>query len=189
LRAGTAYTWHDVSTRRSVAFPGFTDSLKDGKHASTAQVFGELGYGVQAGAVRLEPFVNLAYVHVSSASVNEKGGTAALQGKSGSAGTAFSTLGVHASTALDLGAARATARGTLGWRHAFGGATPDARLSFAGGDAFMVAGVPVAKNAPVFDAGLDFKIGKNTTLGVSYNGQFGSGVRDNGVRATLNVMF
>jgi outer membrane autotransporter protein len=189
LRTGAAYTWHDVSANRPAAFPGFADSLKSGYHAGTAQVFSELGYGVQAGAVRLEPFATLAYVNLSTGGFIEQGGTAALSGKSGSTSTAFSTLGVHASTQVDLGGVQATAKGTLGWRHAFGDTTPASRMAFAGGNAFMVGGVPIARNAAVLDAGLDFAIGKNTTLGVSYNGQFSPGARDNGVRATLNMKF
>jgi outer membrane autotransporter protein len=189
LRAGAAYTRHDLSTRRSVAFPGFNDRLKGDTHASTAQVFGELGYGLQAGAVRVEPFVNLAYVHLHTNGFTEKGGAAAVSSQGANTGTAFSTLGLHASTGLDLNGVKAAARGTLGWRHALGGATPRAKLAFAGGDTFTMAGVPIAKNAAVLDTGLDFAVGKNTTLGVSYNGQFGSGVKDNGVRANLSIRF
>jgi outer membrane autotransporter protein len=190
LRTGAAYTWHDISANRSVAFPGFADSLKAKYHAGTAQVFGEVGYGVQAGAVKLEPFANLAYVNLSTGGFTEQGGAAALSSKSSSTGTAFSTLGLHASTNVDFGGGvQATAKGTLGWRHAFGNTTPTSQMALSGGNAFTVAGVPVAKNAAVLDAGLDFKVGKNTTLGVSYNGQFGSGVRDNGVRANLQMKF
>jgi outer membrane autotransporter protein len=189
LRSGAAYTRHNLSTSRSAGIPG-SDNLKGHYDAGTTQVFGEVGYGLQAGAVRVEPFANLAYVNLSSNGFTETGGAAALAGRSGSTGTTFSTLGVHASTELDVGTAKATAKATIGWRHAFGGATPASTLSFAGGsDAFTVAGTPIARNAAVVNAGLDFAIGRNTTLGVSYNGQFGSGVRDHGVRASLLVKF
>jgi hypothetical protein len=52
----------------------------------------------------------------------------------------FKTLGVHASTGFNLGGIRAAARGTLGWRHAFGNSTPKSTLSFAGGSPFSIAG-------------------------------------------------
>jgi outer membrane autotransporter protein len=148
-----------------------------------------LGFGVQAGAVALMPFANLAYVHLSTGSFAEQGGAAALTARSGSTGTTFSTLGLHASTRLDLGSVQATAKGTLGWRHAFGDTAPVSQMAFAGGSAFTVAGVPIARNAAVLDAGLDFAIGKHATLGVSYNGQFGSGVTHHGVRGNLQVKF
>jgi outer membrane autotransporter protein len=189
LRAGVAYTRHDLSTSRSVTIQGFSDSLKGEYHARTAQVFGEAGYGLQAGSVRVEPFVNLAYVKVHTAAYTESGNGAALSGRGGSGGATFSTLGLHASTELEMGGARVTAKGTLGWRHVFGNATPKTQLAFAGGEAFTVAGVPIAKNAAVLDAGLDFAIGKNTTLGASYNGQLGSRANDHSARATLAAKF
>ena len=57
LRAGASYGWHDISTSRSIVFPGFSDTTKAKYDAGTAQVFGEIGYAlslpaVRAGAVR-----------------------------------------------------------------------------------------------------------------------------------------
>jgi outer membrane autotransporter protein len=49
--------------------------------------------------------------------------------------------------------------------------------------------VPIARNALVFDAGLDIKLKPAATLGVSYSGQFGSGVTDQGMKANLAVKF
>jgi outer membrane autotransporter protein len=190
FRSGAAYTWHDISTSRSVAFPGFGDSLKGRYGAGTAQVFGELGYGVRAGAVTWEPFANLAYVNLHTGGFTERGGAAALTGRGRSMDTTFSTLGLRGSANFTLGGVTVAATGALGWRHAFGGATPASTLAFASGSSpFAIAGVPIAKDAAVLDVGLNFAIGPNATLGVSYNGQFGSGVTDNGVRANLRIGF
>jgi outer membrane autotransporter protein len=189
LRSGAAYTRHDMSTRRSVGIGAFSDSLKSDGKANTTQVFGELGYGMQAGAMRLEPFANLAHVRLSSNRFTERGGAAALTGRGGSDSVTFATLGLHVDGEVDLGGTKATAKATLGWRHAFGDTTPRARLSFAGGDAFGVSAVPIARNAAVLDAGLEFGIGKNTALGVSYAGQIGSGVRDHGLRVDFRMKF
>ncbi|MDR2239913.1 MAG: autotransporter domain-containing protein [Zoogloeaceae bacterium] len=187
FRAGGAWTWHTLSTRRNVAFAGFNDRLKKDYNASTMQVFAELGYGIDVGAARIEPFANLAYASVHTDSFTEKGNAAALKAKGETTGVTFSTLGAHISA--NVGSA-AKLVGTLGWRHAFGDRTPESNLRFAsGGNAFDIAGVPIARNAAVVDAGLDFAVSKNATLGISYNGQFGSSLRDNGVRAVLNVKF
>jgi outer membrane autotransporter protein len=101
----------------------------------------------------------------------------------------FSTLGVNGRSALNAGKGNAEFKGTVGWRHAFGDTTPLSTVGFASGKAFTVAGVPVAENAVVLDLGLDFRAGDNVVFGVAYNGQFGSGVSDNGVRADLRVRF
>jgi subtilase-type serine protease len=186
---GAAYTFHDINARRSVAFTGFDDSLRSGYNAGTSQIFGELGYSINAGRVALEPFVNLAYVNLHTDAFSEDGGAAALNGRAGNTNTPFSTLGLHASTGFVIGQTDATARGTLGWRHAYGTVNPTSTQSFAGGDSFSVEGVPIGRDAAVIEAGLDFNASKNLTLGVSYSGQIGNGTQDNSAQAKLTYKF
>ena len=190
FRTGAAYTWHDISTGRSVVFPGFGDSLKGGYNAATAQAFGELGYRMQAGNVALEPLANLAYVNLHTDGFTEKGGAAALTDGSANTDATFTTLGLRASTSFDLNGTTVTANGMLGWRHAYGNVTPNTTMRFAGGgDAFSIGGVPIARNAAVVEAGLDFALSPTAMLGVSYGGQFGSGAIDQTFRANFNVKF
>jgi uncharacterized protein with beta-barrel porin domain len=63
--------------------------------------------------------------------------------------------------------AAASARGMAGWRHAFGDVTPSSTVSFAGSDTFTVTGVPIAKDAGVVEAGLDFIVHGNVTAGIT----------------------
>ncbi|MHA3903110.1 autotransporter outer membrane beta-barrel domain-containing protein [Castellaniella sp. WN] len=190
FRTGAAYTWHDIATNRGVTFPGFSDRAKGGYDAATAQFFGELGYGFNAGRTRFEPFANFAYVRLHADGVAEKGGMAALVSPSADIDTTFTTAGLRVSTAVDVGGASLTANGMLGWRHAFGDMTHLLTMRFAGGgDVFSIGGVPVARDAAVIEAGLDYAITPASTLGVSYGGQFGSGLSDQSVRARLNVKF
>lgn len=172
-----------------MAFPGFSDSLKGDYNAGTAQVFGELGYGMRAGNVGFEPFANLAYVNLHTDGFTEKGGAAALSSAGATTDATFSTLGLRASTTFDLGDVSTTARGTLGWKHAFGDVTPLATMAFAGGAPFTIAGVPITRDAAVVEAGLDLAIAPGATLGVSYDGQFASGLSDQSVRANFNWKF
>jgi outer membrane autotransporter protein len=191
LRSGLAYSWNDISTRRSVAFPGFAENLSADYDAGTFQAFGEAGYRIDTATASFEPFANLAYVSLHTDGFAEKGGTAALTGPSRTTDTTFTTLGIRASTGFDLGSTKATARGMVGWRHAFDDTTPFATqaFAFAAGNTFTVAGVPIARDAAVLEAGLDFAVSDNATLGVSYTGQFGNGARDNGAKANLSVKF
>ncbi|XJN83972.1 autotransporter domain-containing protein [Mesorhizobium terrae] len=189
FRTGAAYTWHDISTSRIVAFPGFSDSLKGKYNAGIAQAFGELAYGMRAGTIGFEPFANLAYVNLHTDGFNEVGGAAALTSNGGSTDATFTTLGLRASTIFMLGDVNATARGMFGIRHAFGDVTPLATMAFAGGAPFTIAGVPIAKNTAVAEASLDFAITPNTTLGISYSGQFGTRTTDQSVRGNLDVKF
>ncbi|OQM74227.1 autotransporter outer membrane beta-barrel domain-containing protein [Manganibacter manganicus] len=189
LSGGLAYTWHDIETNRSVAFPGFSDSLKGDYNAGTFQAFGELGYKIDAGAVSFEPFANLAYVSLNTDGFTEKGGAAALHVRGGTTDATFTTLGIHLSSAFDLGGMKAKAHGTLGWRHAFGDTTPLSAGAFAGSDAFTVAGTPIAEDAAVIEAGLDLDITDNATLGIAYRGQIASNERQHGLTAKLGVRF
>ncbi|MGB3815364.1 MAG: autotransporter domain-containing protein [Shinella sp.] len=190
LRTGAAFAWHDISISRDVMFPGFNDSLKGDYYAATTQIFVELAYGFSVGAARFEPFANLAYVNLHTGGFTEKGAAAALTGASANTDATFITLGLRASTTLGLNDANLTVRGMVGWRHAFGDMTPDAIMRFAGGgNAFSIAGVPLAKNAALFEAGLDYALTPAATLGVSYSGQFGSGLADQSFTANLNVKF
>lgn len=189
FRSGGAFTWSDISTSRAIAFPGFSGAAASGYGATTAQAFGEFGYGVTVGALGFEPFANLAWVNLHTDGFREIGSAAALIGEAQATDTTFTTLGLRATGALALGGLSVTASGTLGWRHAFGALTPLATLAFAGGTPFTIAGVPIARDAAVVEAGLDMQVMRNTQLGLFYGGQFGGGASDQSVRANINVAF
>ncbi len=189
FRTGLAYTWHDIETRRDVAFPGFSDQLKGDYRAGTTQLFGEFGYGIEAGAFSFEPFANLAYISLRSGSFAEHGGAAALTAASQTTDVTFTTLGLRAASAFTLGTVEVTAKGMLGWRHAFGDVTPLSTAAFAGSDAFTVAGTPIARNAALVEAGLDLKLSDNASISASYTGQYGSGAQEHGFKARLGVAF
>lgn len=189
FRTGAAYSWSSLSTKRSVAFNGFTDGLSADYDAGTAQVFGELAYKADAGQFRFEPFANLAYVSVHTDGFTEDGGDAALTSAGTSTDATFTTLGLRGSSDFAFGGMNVTARGMLGWRHAFGDVTPTSTFAFAGGDAFTIAGVPIARDSAVIEAGLDFNLASNAKLGLSYTGQFGGGTVDQGAKVDLAVKF
>jgi outer membrane autotransporter protein len=102
----------------------------------------------------------------------------------------FITLGLRASTTFDLNGASLTARGMLGWRHAFGDTAPDTAMRFAaGGDSFTIAGVPIARDAAVVEVGLDLNLTPNAAFGISHGGQFSSDATDQTFKANFNVKF
>lgn len=195
LRTGAAYTRHDISTNRSVVFPGFADRLTTHYSGQTAQIFGELGYRIHLGEtalgnVLLEPFANLAHVHVASADFNEQGGIAALSGKTGSFDQTFTTVGLRGQTDFELdNGTKVTARGAVGWRRAAKKAPPQAKLNFASGAVFDIAGVPMARDSLVLEAGFDAKVSKSMTIGTSYVGQISGSQKAHGFKASLSWKF
>jgi len=189
LRIGGAYTWHDIDIDRSMSFAGFSDSLSSSYKARTLQIFGEAGYRFDIGAARLEPFANIAHVDLDTDGYAETGGTSALHASGQGMAVTYTTAGLRADTAIGLGGTYARLVGMAGWRHAFGDVFPSASHAFAGGDAFTVAGVPIARNAFVMDAGAELMLARNAMLGISYGGQFGSRLIDHSLKANLIVRF
>ncbi|WP_237143373.1 autotransporter domain-containing protein [Phyllobacterium zundukense] len=189
LRSGASYTRHDIGIERQVQFTDTREYLGADYHAGTAQAFGEIGYNIRAASVDLEPFANLAYANLRSASFAETGGTAALSGGASTNDVTYSTLGLRASTELSLGFADATLRGTAAWRHAYGDITPVSSNAFAGAGTFDVSGLPIARDTALLEAGFDMDVAKNTTIGLVYQGQIASKVQDHGFKANLNVRF
>ncbi|MGV0876151.1 autotransporter domain-containing protein [Martelella sp. FLE1502] len=193
IRGGAAYAWSDIDTKRTAAFPGFSDNLTGSTNGGTAQIFGEIGYEFEMGMAAIEPFAGLAYVSVHTDAYSETGGAAALAIAADTTDLTYSTLGVRGSVAFD---ATARVTGMLGWRHVYGSMSPNSVNAFAGGDPFTVAGVPVGEDVALVSAGVEFDLDtlvgdriQDASLSLSYDGQFGSGVADSAAFARLSFKF
>ncbi len=200
LRTGAAYSWDDIKTERTITFAGgsccgsasvFSDQETASYMAGTAQVFGEAGYAMTLANVATEPFVGLAWVNLNSGGFSETGGAAALTAASRSFDTTFTTLGWRAASALGfVDGTAVTVHGALGWQHAFGDVTPAMALAFASnGVPFTIAGVPIADNSLIVDAGLDFAVTAAAKLGINYSGQLATDAQDHAVQGNLLVQF
>nr|HAQ94540.1 autotransporter outer membrane beta-barrel domain-containing protein [Afipia sp.] len=191
VRTGGAYSHHDISTTRTIAFPGFADMATAGYSASTAQVFGEAAYGVVRSWVNAEAFANLAYVSVRSDGFTETGGPAALRVAQVTTAATYSTLGLRAQAPIPaIGPWAMTARGSLGWQHAYDGATPVSLMSLAASPSpFAIAGVPIAADTLLVEAGLDALVHRNAILGILYTGRLAADASAHSVRANLAVRF
>jgi fibronectin-binding autotransporter adhesin len=194
LRGGAFYAFNHYSTNRSVAFPGFSDADSAGYGGDTLQAFGEAGWRVPvsgfAGPTFVEPIAALTAMHIETDAYTESGGAAALTGASQGYDYAATTLGVRAEAAL-FSNVPLTARGMIGWRHVFGDVTPDSTLAFASAPSipFTIAGAPVARNALAIEAGFDWKLTNNATVGVFYSGSLGNRDQDNAIKGKLEAAF
>ncbi|MCL6708731.1 autotransporter domain-containing protein [Pseudomonas sp. R2.Fl] len=187
LRFGASHTWYSVDSTRSVSLPMLSETLTADYNASSSQVFGEVSYQQQVGEATIEPFANLAYVRFENDSFTETGGSAALSGQGGNQDTVFTTIGVRGSTDFTFDDAKGTLYGSVSWQHAEGDIVSETDMAFSGGSSFAVRGNPVAQDVAVVNAGLNFNISANATLGVAYAGQFGSGVGNNGINGYQRV--
>jgi outer membrane autotransporter protein len=188
FRTGAIYGWHDIEARRSVVFPAFSESLSADYRATTAQAFGELAYRFDIGRNAFEPFANLAYVHLNTDGFAETGGTtSALTAQKTTTENTFSTFGVRASSQFDTGTTNTALHGMLGWQHAYGEVTPTSNLAFNSGASFTISGVPIARDALAIEAGLDFSLSSNTTLGASYSGQIAKDAQGHAFKVSFDL--
>lgn len=180
LMAGTAYTWHDISTERRASVSGISQTLTANYGASTTQLFAEMGYALpMSERVSIEPFAGLSWSDTRNRSFSESGGSAALNGYSDSNKQTTSTLGLRGLMNFTVGQTEGRLQATLGWRHAFGDVQPQSTMSFDGGQAFTVAGAPIARDAALAELGVETALTRNATIGLNYTGQFGGGNREN----------
>jgi len=191
LRAGAAYGWHDLSASRTVWLSGQASGYGADYAATTAQLFGEIGYDVDVGgSTHVEPFAGLAYSALATGGFTESSGPAALTAASADFDTLASTLGLRARTTLALGGLPVTLSGLIGWQHGFGDLTPATTVSFAGGSLpFTVAGAPLAADALVLGAGAGTKLADNLDVALDYRGEIGSGVTETAIQANLTLRF
>lgn len=192
LRTGVAYSWHNAEMNRTVSFADFNDALTADYKANTAQVFGELAYQVALSPrTVIEPYANLAYVHLRTKGFDEQGAKgAALRVHSSSVDSTLSTLGMRVATGFTLGELPSTLRTDLAWRHAYGKVVPAVTASLAAGsNTFTALGNSMPRDTALIETGFDIHLKKNALVGLTYQGQFGSGFSQNSVNANLKVRF
>ncbi|MEJ0013075.1 MAG: autotransporter domain-containing protein [Bauldia sp.] len=177
IRAGGTYSLNAISTARTVLGQTSVASY----NARTAQVFGEVG----ADLGMLQPFAGANYINVSTDGFTETGGIGPLSVAASTQNLTFTTLGLRVAGDVGTGA---TFRGMAGWRHTFGDITPLSSMTIQG-QSYTVAGVPVAVDAFVAEAGVELPVGTNFTLSTTYAGQIGANSQDHGGRVTATVKF
>jgi len=183
---GGGYSWHDVATRRTVAFTGFADQPLADYEAQTAQGFAELRYSLDFGSVALEPFAGIARVSVETDAFQEEGGAAALSGAEGRDRATFTTLGLRGG----VGRGAVQLRGSLGWRHVLDSEASGSTMLFAGGDdPFTVTGAAIDEDAVDASLGLEIGLGGRARLGAAYRALVGERSEDHGVRAQFTLPF
>jgi len=185
LQAGGAYSWQDVDSTRRLAFGTYEDASYASYHARTAQAYVDAGWHIAMDDRRyLEPYIDAAHARLRTEGFTESSSAAALNVKGNTTSQTIGSLGLRggwrSADGIDLHA-------SLAWRHIWGSLTPSSVNQFvAGGPSFTVDGASSRHNVGVATLGLDFPLGRTTTVNVDYQGQFG-GVRDQGARASLAI--
>ncbi|WP_430512074.1 autotransporter outer membrane beta-barrel domain-containing protein [Pannonibacter phragmitetus] len=191
LRLGASYAWHNLDTRRDVAFTGFADRLAAAYSASTAQAFAEIGYALHLTPATVEPFAGIAVINQHTDGFTETGGPAALNSRSSNDVLGVTTLGLRGEAAIgQIGGFTTSLSGSLAWRHAFGDVTPSSTLRFANsGSAFTISGTPLDRDAALFEAGLSLKNDQALGLTLAYQSELGATTQTHAGRLSLQYRF
>ena len=191
VRGGGSYSLDSIDTSRAIVFPGFTDKASARFHGNVGQVFGEVGYGMAFGSVAVEPLAGLAYVHVRDGSFLESGGVAALSGSSANENTGYS----FARRARCHRNAAGQWHGLDPARHAAMAARlrrcdAGAALAFQGtGAGFSVAGIPIARDTALVEAGFDWRFAPQAKLGAFYQGELAAHAQTHAVKGAFTWDF
>ena len=191
LRLGAVYGNHDGSTKRHVAFNRFSDHLKGRYDANTQQVFGQIGYNLDAGHFAIEPYVQLGYQRYQRDQYTEKGGDAALQFDARAQDHYHSDLGLRLARPfpLDQGM-RLTPRLNLGWKHLYGEVRGRSHQRLvSAGTTYTVEGIELDRDSLLLEAGLDLAVSPRHTLGLNYRGETGQDNRNGALMGQWRMMF
>lgn len=191
LRLGATWGSHEGSSKRRVAFNGFSDRLQGNYNANTQQAFAELGYNFGRHNATFEPFASLGYQRYQRDSYREKGGDAALKVFEQTRDNLSSTFGLRTAhtTRLDNGM-HLTPRFSAGWKHTYGEIDNHTHQQLIkGGNRFEIAGAALDRNSLSIDTGLDLGLSANHTVGFGLTAEAGNDSRTHGVMGQWQMAF
>ncbi|WP_338568441.1 autotransporter domain-containing protein [Pseudomonas canadensis] len=191
VSAGGAYSWHRGDVKRDLQYGAVSGKQKTKLEARTAQLFTEAAYRINLQSLALEPFANLAYVHLDSDGFHEKGDAAALERGSDQRDAVLSTLGVRALKTVALNDhQQLQLSGSLGWQHSLTAVESEEHLAFvAGGPSFAVRSSPLLRDAALVGVQASLALSPATRVNLDYSGQWGGREKTQGVGLSLNWQF
>ncbi|MGZ0714933.1 autotransporter serine peptidase EprS [Pseudomonas palleroniana] len=191
VSVGGAYSWHRGDVKRDLQYGAVSGKQKAKLEARTAQLFTEAAYRIHLQPLALEPFANLAYVHLDSDAFHEKGAAAALERSRDQRDAVLSTLGVRALKTLPLNdRQQLELSGSLGWQHSLSAVQSQEHLAFvAGGPSFAVGSSPLLRDAALVGVQASLALSPSTRVNLDYTGQLGGGEKTQGVGLSLNWQF
>ncbi|VVM43281.1 Extracellular serine protease [Pseudomonas fluorescens] len=191
MSVGGAYSWQRGDVKRDLHYGELSGKQKTELQARTAQLFTEAAYRINLQPLALEPFANLAYVHLDSKSFDEKGDAAALTRGTDRRDAVLGTLGLRALKTIPLNDRQhLDLSGSLGWQHSLTAVESEEHLAFvAGGPSFAVRSSPLLRDAARVGVQASLALSPVTRLNLDYDGQLGGREKTQGVGLSLNWQF
>ncbi|MDO6414945.1 autotransporter domain-containing protein [Sphingomonas sp. BIUV-7] len=190
LAGGVSYSWHDVSTRRSVNV-GTIGGLQVAKYdADTAQIFGTASYGVTRGAATFAPFLGYSHLRTHRDGFAETGSAVALTVASSTRSIDVLQAGAKMYGTAPLGSATLLPHVAISYQRYWGNTLGIENANFGGtGTGFSIVGARTGKDALRVEGGSDIRFGDAFRLGASAFGQTSGAIGEYGARASISYSF
>lgn len=189
LNYGFAYTHQDRDANSALFYKNQAFRASPSYNAKLAQIFGEVAYtGLNFGSVNVEPYVGLAWMHLSADDFSNDYVGGKVSTKFDSQNLAVSNLGARVKVPFEVGPAKFKAVADVNWTQYMGDTRGKSTIKFGNGASAKIKSEKLSAVAAV-GLGLEAQLGKRASLGVSYYGAYGSKIKSNGVGATFKLAF
>ena len=186
---GFTYTTQDRDSSRTLLVKDQLGANSVNYDAEVMQVFGEVSYkGFNSDAFTVEPYAGLSYMKISADSFTEKVGSHEFKTQLDDQKVGTVNVGVRGAMPFSVAGLNMAVKGDVGYMQFFGDKESTAKMTLGDAGTANLKGEELSGMGAV-GLGVDAAIGKNTTIGVSYTGAFGSDITSHGVGATLRVKF
>ncbi|MCF5369862.1 autotransporter outer membrane beta-barrel domain-containing protein, partial [Pseudomonas sp. PA-4-8C] len=170
---------------RKIYYKDRVSSPKADYHANSAQVFSELAYDVKLDQINIEPYLGLSYTRLDVAKISEEKELFSLSGKREAKDIYAGTLGARINYSIQYTDNLSVNFQTgAGLKHTFSDLSSNTDMSFRShGNDFSVAGLPLKRNVVQLNAKVALQTKGGLSVGLDYQAEKASGMRDQSVSA------
>ena len=188
LRSGFGVSSMEVDTTRNVNVSSVAGKYTADYSALNLQAFIEASRRFSLSEkVGLTPYINLSHQQLETRSFTEHGGNAALHGRANTSRLTSSIIGFYTHLTVDP---VLSIYSDLGWRHNFNNDATGVDLNFVDGSRrFRINGPKLNNDSVVASLGVGFKLRKDMTFRLGYEGEFGQLERENAAKAQFEWYF
>ena len=186
---GIIHTNQDRDISRTMNVLGQIGGANTNADADITQVFAEAAYtGFNTDSYAVEPYFGLSYMHVKTDGIEQSVGGMSFDTDVDNANLAVTTLGVRGAVPFSVGSVGMQVKGDVAWNHFFGDNEAEGKLRVADAGFAKIKGEKLDNMATV-GLGVEAKLTKDTTFGLSYTGAFDGDITSHGVGANLRINF
>ncbi|WP_297800821.1 autotransporter outer membrane beta-barrel domain-containing protein [uncultured Brevundimonas sp.] len=190
VQAGAIASWHELSSRRDLAFGDTAQTLKGDYDATSQQAYVEAAWSVPMAWATVSPYASLAVNTLDVDAVSEKGGVAALEIGDNAQDLTTAGLGIGAERRWSLSNGRAASvSARVGWESYSGDLEAIQTAAFADSAAFDIVGLPMGDEAVVASVNVAVPVGQSGQLGLYWSGAKGSDHIRNSLALSYRLSF